>query len=77
MPDSNEVERNICKMLLDMGEEQLLAGLESSLKALDERNQRISDTLEEMLREVDTLLIKMDEMEDDALGNEENELDIR
>jgi hypothetical protein len=77
MPDSNEVERKICKMLLDMGEEQLLAELESSLKALDERNQRISDTLEEMLREVDALLLKMDEMEDDALGDKENELDIR
>ena len=77
MPDSNEVERKIRKVLLDMGEEQLLAELEGSLKALDERNQRISDTLEEMLREVDTLLLKMDEMEDDALENEENELSMR
>lgn len=77
MPDSNEVERKIRKVLLDMGEEQLLAELEGSLKALDERNQRISDTLEEMLREVDTLLLKMDEMEDDALENEENELGAR
>ena len=77
MLDSNEVERKIRKVLLDMGEEQLLAELEGSLKALDERNQRISDTLEEMLREVDTLLLKMDEMEDDALENEENELGAR
>ncbi len=77
MPDSNEVERNICKMLLDMGEEQLLAELESTLKALDERIQRISDTLEAMLQEVDTLLLRMDEMEDDALENDEKELGAR
>ncbi len=77
MPDSNEVERKIRKVLLDMGEEQIWAELEGSLKALDERNQRISDTLEEMLREVDALLLKMDEMEDDALGDKENELSMR
>jgi hypothetical protein len=77
MPDSNEVERKIRKVLLDMGEEQLWSELEGSLKALDERNQRISDTLEEMLREVDALLLKMDEMEDDALGDKENELSLR
>lgn len=64
-------------MLLDMGEEQLLAELESTLKALDERNQRISDTLEAMLQEVDTLLLRMDEMEDDALENDEKELGAR
>jgi len=64
-------------MLLDMGEEQLLAKLESSLKAMDERHQRICDTLEEMLQEVDGLLLRMDEMEEDALEDEENELGIR
>jgi len=56
-------------MLLDMGEEQLLAELESSLKAMDERHQRISDTLEEMLQEVDGLLLRMDEKEEDALDD--------
>jgi hypothetical protein len=69
MPDSNEVERRIREMLLDMGEEQLLAELESSLKAMDERHQRISDTLEEMLQEVDGLLLRMDEKEEDALDD--------
>ena len=64
-------------MLLDMGEEQLSAKLESSLKAMDERHQRISDTLEGMLQEVDGLLLRMDEMEEDALEDEENELGIR
>ncbi len=77
MPDSNEVEKKIRKVLLDMGEEQLWAELEGSLKALEERNQRISDTLEEMLQEVDALLLKMDGMEDDALVDKENESSMR
>jgi hypothetical protein len=77
MPDSNEVERRIREMLLDMGEEQLSAKLESSLKAMDERHQRISDTLEGMLQEVDGLLLRMDEREEDALDDEEDELGIR
>ncbi len=64
-------------MLLDMGEEQLLAELEGTFKALDERDQRISETLEEMLQEVDALLLQIDEMEDDALENEEDQLGAR
>ena len=56
-------------MLLDMGEEQLLAKLESSLKAMDERHQGISEALEEMLQEVDGLLLRMDEREEDALDD--------
>ncbi len=77
MPDPNKVEEKICKMLLDMGEEQLLAELEGTFKALDERDQRISETLEEMLQEVDALLLQIDEMEDDALENEEDQLGAR
>ncbi|MCX6668788.1 MAG: hypothetical protein NTV25_03150 [Methanothrix sp.] len=69
MPDSNEVERRIREMLLDMGEKQLLAKLESSLKAMDERHQRISEALEGMLQEVDGLLLRMDEKEEDALDD--------
>jgi len=77
MPDSNEVERRIREMLLDMGEEQLLAKLESSLKAMDERHQRISEALEGMLQEVDGLLLRLDEMDEDALEDEEDEFGIR
>jgi len=64
-------------MLLDMGEEQLLAKLESSLKAMDERHQRISEALEGMLQEVDGLLLRLDEMDEDALEDEEDEFGIR
>jgi len=74
MPDSNEVERKICEMLLDMGDEQLLSGLIESFRLSDERHQRISQSLEEMLEEVDRLLLKIDELEDEGLEDEENEL---
>ena len=77
MPDSNEVERKICEMLLDMGDEQLLSGLIESFRLSDERHQRISQSLEEMLEEVDRLLLKIDELEDEGLEIEENELSLR
>ncbi|VVB68557.1 Uncharacterised protein [uncultured archaeon] len=80
MPDSREVERRICEILLDMGEEQLLAKLQGSLEALDLRHQRISETLEEMLQEVDGLLLRLDELDEmdkDALEDEQDESGIR
>ena len=77
MPDSNEVERKIREMLLDMGDEHLLADLIESFRLSDERHQRISQSLEEMLEEVDRLLLKIDELEDEGLEDEENELSLR
>jgi hypothetical protein len=77
MPDSNEVERKIREMLLNMGDEQLLSGLIESLRLSDERHQRISHSLDEMMEEVDRLLLKIDELEDEVLEDEENELSIR
>lgn len=77
MPDSNEVERKIREILLDMGDDQLLAKLGGVLKGFDERDRRISDTLEEMIQEVDRLLLKLDELEAETLDDEEDELFIR
>jgi len=56
-----------------MGEDELLAELVRSLEAMDKRHQRISETLEEMLQEVDGLLLRMEKMEEDALLYEEDE----
>jgi hypothetical protein len=39
----------------------------------DERHQRISDTLEEMMREVDRLISRIDETEDESLENVDEE----
>jgi len=66
MPDSKDVERRICKML-NMGDEELLAEMDWSFLLSDKRHQRISDTLEEMILEVDRLISCLDEIEDELL----------
>ncbi len=71
MPDAKDVEKRICE-LLDMGDEQLLAELERSLLLSDERHRRIDDTLEEMMMEVDRLISRIDEMEDEPMPGEED-----
>ena len=66
----------ICE-LLDMGDEQLMAEMEKSFFLSDERHQRIHETLEEMVRDVDVLLLRMDEMEKESLKDEEKESNAR
>jgi len=66
----------ICE-LLDMGDEQLMAEMEKSFFVSDERHQRIHETLDEMVREVDVLLLRMDEMEKESLKDEEKESNAR
>lgn len=66
----------ICE-LLDMGDEQLMAEMEKSFFLSDERHQRIHETLEEMVRDVDVLLLRMDEMEKESLNDEEKESNAR
>jgi len=66
----------ICE-LLDMGDEQLMAEMEKSLFLSDERHQRIHETLEEMVRDVDVLLLRMDEMDGESLNDEEKESNAR
>ena len=66
----------ICE-LLDMGDEQLMAEMEKSFFVSDERHQRIHETLDEMVREVDVLLLRMDEMEEESLNDEEKESKAR
>jgi signal recognition particle GTPase len=70
MLNSNDVEKMICRML-DMGDEELLAEMERSFRLSDERHQRISDTLEEMMLEVDRLISRIDEIEDEPLEDED------
>lgn len=53
-----------------MGEEELLAEIERTFQLSDERDQRISDTLEEMMLEVDQLISRMDKIEDGSLEDE-------
>lgn len=71
MPDSDGVERRIREMLLDMGDEVMAEEVVASLAALEERDQRISDALEELSLEVDRLLLKLDEIEGGTLEAQE------
>ncbi len=66
----------ICE-LLDMSDEQLIAEMEKSFLLSDEHHQRISETLEEMVREVDVLLLRVDEMEAESLNDTKNESSVR
>jgi hypothetical protein len=76
MPGSNEVERKIREMLVEMGDCRLLAEFEGAIKASNEQNRRIDDTLEELLQEVDELLLQMDELDAASLEPEESEEEI-
>jgi hypothetical protein len=73
MPDSNEVERKIRKMLLEMGEDQLLAKLEGTIIGLDEHDRMISETMDEMIQEIDGLLERLDDLEGNALDDDEED----
>jgi hypothetical protein len=70
MPASNDVEKMICRML-DMSDEELLAEMERSFRLSDERHQQINDTLEEMMLEVDRLISRIDEIEDESLEDKD------
>ncbi len=56
--------------MLDMSDEELLAEMERAFILSDERHQKISDTLEEMMQEVDRLISRIDEIEDKSLEDE-------
>ena len=51
--------------MLDMDEEELMAELESSFILSDDCDERIKTSLEEMMQEVDRLLFKIDQLEDE------------
>jgi len=63
MPSADEAERRIREMLIEMGDDELLARFDGAVKAFDERDQRISETLDELLKEVDELLLRVDAIE--------------
>jgi len=48
-----------------MDEEELMAELERSFILSDDCDERIKTSLEEMMQEVDRLLLKIDQLEED------------
>lgn len=67
MPGSKDVEERICRML-DMDEKELMAELERSFNLSDDCDGRIRSSLEEMMQEVDRLLLKIDQLEEEESG---------
>jgi hypothetical protein len=76
MPGSKDIERRIVEML-DMGYEQLMAEMERSFLLSDERHQRISENLDEMIQEVDSLLLRVDELEAESLNDKDKHSNAR
>jgi len=64
MPDSNNLTMKLQETLLKLGDEKTFSELENTLRILDEREQLLNDTLEELLHEVDELLVRIDMMEE-------------
>ena len=63
--------------MLDMSDEELLAEMDRSFFLSDERHQRISDTLVEMMQEVDRLISRIGEIEDESLEGEDEDSGTR
>ena len=76
MPRSKDIEIRIVE-LLDMGDEQLMAEMERSFLLSDERHQRISENLDEMIQEVDRLLFRIDDMESEPLNDRDERSNAR
>jgi hypothetical protein len=76
MPGSMDIERRIVEML-DMGDKQLMAEMERSFLLSDERHQRISENLDEMIQEVDSLLLRVDELEAESLNDKDKHSNAR
>jgi hypothetical protein len=63
MPD--EIEKRIRERLLGLEGDLACEDLESQIEAMIERDRRISETLEELLQEVDELILLADQLEED------------
>jgi len=78
MPDSiapyaKDLEKRICR-LLDMDDQELAVEMERDFLLSDARDQRICDTLDEMILEVDRLITCLDDMEGQQPEEEDREL---
>ncbi|WP_048144585.1 hypothetical protein [Methanothrix harundinacea] len=63
MLELDKIERGLEGDLLDLDDEELSIDLEAFLKALEERDRQISETLDALLEEVEGLMALSEEME--------------
>jgi hypothetical protein len=64
MQGSDEIESRLREMIHDLDNEDASHDLEAILDAIAKRDQRISETLEELLKEVDELILLADDLEE-------------
>ena len=68
MLGSDDIKRRLGDItLLDLDGKQLSAGFEELLDTMDERDRQVSETLDQLLAEVDDLLVLTDELEEDEI----------
>ena len=66
MQGSDEIDSKLREMIHSLGDEDASIDLEAILKGLDERDRRISETLDELLEEVDRLILLAEDLKEDA-----------
>ena len=69
MQGSDEIDSKLREMILSLEDESASVDLEAILKGLDERDRRISETLDDLLEEVDRLILLSEDLEKDAHCN--------
>lgn len=67
MQGSDEIDSKLREIILSLGDESASFDLGAILDGLDERDKRISETLDDMLEEVDRLILVAEDLEKDAL----------
>jgi hypothetical protein len=63
MQGSDEIDGKLREMILSLVDESASVDLEAILKGLNERDRRISETLDDLLEEVDRLLLLTEDLE--------------
>jgi len=68
MLSSDDIKRRLGDItLLDLDGKQLCVEFEELLDTMDERDRQVSETLDQLLAEVDDLLVLTDELEEDEI----------
>lgn len=65
MQSSDEIEIRLREMIRNLDDDDCANQLEEILEAMAKRDHQISQTLEDLLAEVDQLILLADELEDD------------
>jgi hypothetical protein len=65
MQGSDRIDSKLREMILSLGDESAYVDLEAILKGFDDQDRRISETLDDLLEEVDKLIQISEDLEKD------------